>query len=49
VGAKGRFSKALEGYLHGAKAQDDATVSIQQSIKDVQAQVIKIKKISDGL
>jgi len=58
ISAKGRFSKALEGYLHGTKTKDNtipefredaAKVSIQQCIKDVQAQAIKIKKISDGV
>jgi flagellar biosynthetic protein FliO len=56
--AKGRFSKALNGYLHAAKAQDGALPesrensspgAIQQCVKDLQAQIMKIRKISDDV
>jgi flagellar biosynthetic protein FliO len=58
AGAKGRFAKALDGYLHGGKTQDGrapepgdtaSPASIQQCVKDLQAHITKIKKISDDV
>jgi len=56
MNAKGRFSKALDGYLNAAKGQEDGIEEsgekpsknmIQECIRDVRAQITKIKKISD--